>query len=393
VGSRGRVATGRGAQCGVLGALALSVLVVFGTVALPGSVASAAPKTLRGATYSLMQGFMSRWDNDGFAKVTDLGALAKYRARLAGCTIRVDPALRSADGSTPNAQYGPEPDVITFSKDPRTLPASARNAWGQTVWHEVTHALEESNGDDPSNGDKLYQERNIEYMGCVATEALPWLDQLERKAKAGGSVKQLHDIWQKYLDAMNYAATKLPETQKYPPDLALMQKWFGFSVDTQTITRLYVSNKAFSGPVWKNLRTMLAQFELGWTGVWLGYDGFSGIRFTQTGGSVSGRWDAPDGAFATLKGTVVGSTLSGDLAHHLAGGTLWFGYTFSITLAADGASFSGQKTCVTENGEPIPGDPHPQQWDARRDNGTGAPSTSVRREPSGSGRRLLVAQF
>jgi hypothetical protein len=328
-------------SCGrLLPLVVLAALLLCAVGAAPGA---AAPKTLHGSAYELMKGFMGHWDKDGFAKVTDLGAAKKYQVRLAQCKIVVNPRLRDANGGTPNAQYGPEPNVITFSKDPRKLTAGQRYAWGETVWHEVTHALEESNGDDQTNSDKLFQERNVEYMACVAKEALPWLDQLEKKAKAGASVADLRAIWQKYLDKMDYAATKLDETEKYPPDVALMKKWFGFSVDAAAIQKMYLTDKAFAGDQWENLREALSAAD--WSGTWQSYT-FSEIRFTQSGVKVTGdstQWDV------SFTATAAGNVLKGRAVYD-AGEE--YVYDFELTMSADGNSFRGWRQLISMGGVP-----------------------------------------
>lgn len=314
----------------------------------------AAPKTLHGAAYEIMKGFMGTWDKDGFAKVTDLGAAKKYQVRLAQCKIVVNPNLRDSNGNTPNAQYGPEPNVITFSKDPRKLSGGDKAAFGETVWHEVTHALEESNGDDQTNGDKLFQERNIEYMTSVAKEALPWLDQLEKKAKAGASVSELRGIWQKYLDKMDYAAKKLDETKKYPPDLALMKKWFGFSVDAAAIQKMYLTDKAFSGDQWKNLRAALAAAD--WSGTWetsIGW--YEQLVFTQTGDKVTGRI-VPERNQQVMEGTASGNVLSGTIEMLYSADEPGRGlttFTFEFTMADDGLTFTGWRETKTVANEPV----------------------------------------
>jgi len=330
---------------GILRRLPLVVVLAALLVAAVGAApATAKPKTLHGAAYDIMKGFMGKWDKDGFAKVTDLGAGTRYRVRLAQCKIVVNPNLRDKDGKTPNALYGPAPNVITFSKDPRRLKAGDRDAWGETVWHEVTHALEDSGGDDMTNSDRLYNERNTEYMASVAKEALPWLDQLEKKAKAGASVAQLRDYWQKYLEKMDYAAKKLAETAKYPPDLALMKRWFGFSVDPAAIQKMYLTDKAFSGDEWKNLREALSLSD--WAGTWESYT-FSEIRFTQNGDSVTGDSSQWDVAFA---GTVKGSVLTGRATYD-AGEP--YVYDFELTMSADGQSFRGWRLLVSQGGVPV----------------------------------------
>jgi hypothetical protein len=60
--------------------------------------------------------------------------------------------------------------------------------------------------------------------------------------------------------------------------------------------------------------------------------------FTQSGGSVGGVWKG--NASGTLSGTMQGCTLSGTLVNNEANQSA----SFSITLAADGHSFSGTFT-------------------------------------------------
>jgi hypothetical protein len=200
----------------------------------------------------------------------------------------VDPKLDAV------ARYGPEKNVIYISKDPRKVKASESAAWGETAWHEVTHALEDRHGDDFTSSDKLYQDRNTWYMTHVVRSALPWLDQLEQRAKAGASVDQLKDLWAKYLGEMENAL-KLPETLKYPPDLALMKRWFGFRANADAVRNLYLTSKAFSGTQWENLRKALAapSFKASdWAGVWSGYYmPFGKLTLTVSGSSVSGVWE------------------------------------------------------------------------------------------------------
>jgi hypothetical protein len=324
----------------VLLGVAAALIVLAGA-----SPALAAPRTLHDAAYDVMKGFMGKWDKDGFANVVDLGASKKYKVRLARCKIVVNPNLRDSAGNTPNAQYGPEPNVITFSKDPRKLKAGQRDAWGETVWHEVTHALEDANGDDQTNADKLYQERNTEYMTSVANEALPWLDQLEKKARAGASAADLAKMWDKFLEKMKYAAENLPETQKYPPDLAQMKKWFGFTADPAKIKTMYLTDKRFSGPAWANLRAALSAPVLkpsDWAGDWSGYHmPWGTLTLTVSGLSATGVWEYGDdnhdfrGAISADGTTMTGSWLQDT---NLVAGPEHRTYSFSVTLTLQAAT-------------------------------------------------------
>jgi len=248
----------------------------------------AAPKTTHAAAYEHMQKFMQKYDKDGFATKVDFGRLKTYRVRLAQCRFVVKPTLGAL------AQYGPETNVIYISKDPRKVKGAESEAWGETAWHEVTHALEDRHGDDFTSSDKLYQDRNTWYMTHVIRSALPVLDQLERRAKAGASVDQLKALWAKYLEEME-AARKLPETLKYPPDLALMRSWFGFRADSDEVKNLYLTGKAFSGKEWGNLRKALAAPAFkpaDWAGVWSGYwMPYGNLTLTVSGSSVTGVWE------------------------------------------------------------------------------------------------------
>lgn len=201
------------------------------------------------ATYKQLKGFMAQFDKGAFSRVTDVGALARYRATLAGLTISVDPKQK------PLAKYDPNTNTITFSRDPTRL-KTVDLSFGETVWHELTHAIEDAHGDIGAFDSPLYAERNIEYMTYVTSNALATLERMEKQAKAGASPKQLRLYWSKYVKDMA-RATRLPETRKYPPDRTLLKKWFGFSVDQVAVKKLYLSGKAFPGKAGLNLRKAL----------------------------------------------------------------------------------------------------------------------------------------
>ena len=79
-----------------------------------------------------------------------------------------------------------------------------------------------------------------------------------------------------------------------------------------------------------------------WSGTWVNSapDGTFWV-FTQSGASVGGVWKG-NASSGSLSGTVQGSNLSGTLVNNEAGQSA----NFSITLAADGHSFSGTFTIV-----------------------------------------------
>ncbi len=201
--------------------------------------------SLAAAAYAPLKSFMTQFDASGFARVADLGTMSLYRTTLLGLTVKVDPKQAAV------AKYDPVSKSITFSRDPRTVKAGDLG-FGETVWHELTHAIEDGHGDIGVFDNKLYAERNVEYMTHVARSALPILERMERLAKAGASPAKLRPYWKAYLRAMA-AAAKLPETAKYPPDLKLMRTWFGFNASPDAIRRLYRSGKALPGSAGANL--------------------------------------------------------------------------------------------------------------------------------------------
>jgi hypothetical protein len=289
---------GRDVNVSLRWSVCLAAAIVF-LVCAPSVLA--APKTLQGAAYEQMKLFMQDFDKDGFAKVTDLGAANTYKATLAGLTLAVDPTLKGV------AQYDPKTKTLTFSKDPRKVTGAARIAMGETVWHEVTHAIEDARGDIGYFDSEAYAERNVDYMTSVARGALPWLEQLEKQAKNGASVEKLKAIWQKYLKAMD-AAAKLPSTTRYPPDLGLMKTWFGFDVDPADVKAAYLSGKAFSGKKWENLRLALqAPFKSeDWAGYWRSTGASDdNLTLTVSGASVAGVFAAPWRAdYSDFQGTI-----------------------------------------------------------------------------------------
>jgi hypothetical protein len=276
------------------------------------AAAPAAPKAIHVAADKLMRSYMQQYDKDGFAAVVDYGKRAVYKTCLAGLKLRVDPALK------PLAKYDPKTKILTLSKDPRKVKGSESSAWGRIVWHEVTHALEDQHGDIGFFNSEAYAERNIDYMMYVGRNAVAWLGHMETQAKAGASAEKLRDYWQKYLSDMEYAANLVSATG-YPPDLTLMLTWFGFKANADEIKALYLTDKAFSGEKWANLRAALIE----WTGTWvIDRESMPHLTLTQTGSVVNGVWGVPP--------------VSGDVYQPLHG-----------TLSADGMTLTADWTALT----------------------------------------------
>jgi hypothetical protein len=232
-------------------AIAAAVMLLACAPAALAADPPAPPRTTHGAAYEHMKGFMTSYDKYGFAKPVDFGALEAYRRRLAGLRFKVDSKLK------PYAQYDPKTKTITFSKDPRKVPPNLSYDFGETTWHEVTHAFEDQHGDSGVFDSEAYRERNVDYMTHVVDMALPVLAQMERMAKDGASVEKLREKWKSYLERMADAYA-LPSTKVYPPDLELMRDWFGFKADPKAVKNYYLTGKAFKGKKWDNLRMALA---------------------------------------------------------------------------------------------------------------------------------------
>jgi len=294
--------------------------------------AFAAPTTLEGAAYEHMKVFMQDFDKAGFAQVVDCGGLTTYRSALAGVTIKVDPTLTAV------AQYDPTTKTLTFSRDPRKVKGAGAIAMGETVWHEVTHAIEDAHGDIGYFDSEAYAERNVDYMTFVARNALPWLELLEKQAKKGASVEMLVAIWGKYQGKMAEAA-KLPSTALYAPDLGLMKTWFGFRANPDEVKALYLSGKALPGKQGANLRTALALPPKSWDGEW--ETDLGDVKLTQSGGSVTGFFGTTGSSDGwRLEGTpsVDGLTLTGRVIVDL-----WTAHDqlFVLTMQSDWQAFTG----------------------------------------------------
>jgi hypothetical protein len=141
---------------------------------------------------------------------------------------------------TAKALYDPVKKVLKISQDPRkiiSLPPKSRAGWADTVWHEVTHRIEDQHGDIGVFDNKLYAERNVDYMTHIAN-AMYILQRLEQKANAGASQTELKKLWDMFVRE-HAAASKLESTKKYPPSVKTLQSWTGFKVNIAEIKKFY----------------------------------------------------------------------------------------------------------------------------------------------------------
>jgi hypothetical protein len=242
------------------------------------------------AAYRLLRGYLNTYQGSGFAKVTSLGDLAKYRQALVNVRIVIDPKM------TALASYDPGTNTMRLSRDPASVPASQRASAGQTIWHELTHKIEDVKG-DWSLGNKLWDERHVEHMTLVADKALQWLRRMEVAAERGAPPAKLAAYWDAYLRVMEEAG-RLPESVAYPPNTAELASWFGFSVDTQRLAQMYASGRAgLSRAANDRLREAFAVGHPRIAGTWLELGGPNScprglITFTQaTNGDVTAASD------------------------------------------------------------------------------------------------------
>jgi hypothetical protein len=213
--------------------IGIGVLVILILLSQLGVTASLAATDLKATCKLLYTAYTTKDNGLGLYSMTSLGSAQKYEQALNEVSIVVDPAMSAV------AKYDPGTKTIFLSKDPSSLGESEKQSWGQSIWHELTHRIEDSHGDIGYFDDTDYAERNIEYMTYVADTALNYLRQMESKAEAGASGAELAAYWQKFLDSMEKA--KKLSTNK--PDMQTLKDWFGFDVDVDTIRREYASGR------------------------------------------------------------------------------------------------------------------------------------------------------
>lgn len=184
----------------------------------------------------LMTNHMTQYEKYMFYQAVKLGDVLLYRKALEGVSLVVNPTLG------PLALYDPNDKKIELSKDPGSLTSVGdKLAMGETLWHEVTHRLEDMNGDFKGSSNPVYDERNVEYMRDVMEVALRNLCRMEDLARGGASSAQLKKYWDGFLRIM--------ASLEKDPRFAQMKKselknWFDFEVDPKKIERFYADGIA-----------------------------------------------------------------------------------------------------------------------------------------------------
>jgi hypothetical protein len=309
--------------------VAVVCVALLGTLVTPGF---AATPTVQGSAYAHLKRFMTDFDKAGFSKVVDIGSLTIYRTTLSSITIKVDTSLKAV------AKYDPNTNTITFSKDPRKVKSSQSLAFGETVWHELTHAIEDAHGDIGFFDNAAYAERNIDYMTHIVRVALPLLERMESKAKGGSKAATLEKYWRLFIKQVE-AAAALESTKKYPPNFEIMREWFGFKVYPDQIKDTYLTDKAFSSKKWAQLRKALKGEPLSWTGEW--ETNWGSMSLSQSGTAVTGAYTHDSGK---ISATASGLTITGRWSEYPSYTGPRDAGTISFTLSDDGDTFAGTWT-------------------------------------------------
>lgn len=223
-----------------------AVLVLWSGIS---TVPAYANGTMRDAAENLVSDYMTRFDNYAFSKsgAATMCSKDKYMNALANVDVVYDPNLKKA-----NAEYRPgyvskltgenvrgqiiiKHDIV---KNPNVQGMS------ETLWHELTHAIEDQNGDfdNPNSGDVKYDERNIEYMEQCIT-AMDMLRSLELGAGKNEDYETLKTRYEKFIKQFDNAKN-LEVTKAYPADEALLRGWFGFSLRPDKVMEYYASGAA-----------------------------------------------------------------------------------------------------------------------------------------------------
>lgn len=303
----------------------------------------AAPDPMKDAARELMLEMMGIYKGAYFDSVAHYGDESIYKNALDAANVKYNPKLEAL------AEYDPGTNTLSFSFDPsaviKTATPADRKAYGEKIYHEVTHKIEDIHKDTGIFQSKAYKERNIEYMFNVYQLAFPKLKMLEDAAIKGAPDSKLQEIWDAFLRDLENAK-KLPETLAYPPDATLLKSWFGFEVSPDALINHYIST---GEP--KRLKEFFAAKS--WSGSWQDL-ALGKVELKQVGNSVTGTYVDSSGNKGTIEGTVTGPNLKANLRRtyyylypELSEAELeakfpeYFG-TLEVVLSKDGLRFNGE---------------------------------------------------
>ncbi len=283
--------------------------------------------------------------------VVSLGDESTYINALRAVNLVYDPSISS------NAEYQPpvtndlgqvlRPGRIVFREDISTGNVSTTMA--HTLWHELTHVIENINGDDGSvyNENRDYQERNIEYME-QAVRAMDKLAQLEKSAKRGDELKDMKKYWDDFLKEFA-KATQQPGPAAFPVEESKLLGWFGFKLFPEQVLKHYASGaggdelkdmaEEVMGIAPQNGAQLANNNDLGkytWEGQW--DSNWGRMVLTQRGNIVTGHYTHDQGR---IEGAVSGNQMNGTWSEYPTYAPKKDAGDVRFIMSADGKTFGG----------------------------------------------------
>ncbi|MGE5422659.1 MAG: hypothetical protein ACM3QW_05310 [Ignavibacteriales bacterium] len=196
----------------------------------PSSKSPSSPKTLSGQAWADVKTYLHQYDKCAFSKAICLGKESTYRSALVDVEVKVDSKLKSV------ALYDPNKKELTLSKSPDKPQADVN----ESIWHELTHRIEDNNGDIGALDSDAYAERNIDYMTRVS-DSMQVLEMMEKQARKGGNPEQVKKKWDAFVRRVDEAKAANPDN---PVNIEKLKEWSGFDVDPDKIKEVYRSGQA-----------------------------------------------------------------------------------------------------------------------------------------------------